>query len=532
MKLVIKREEMSRYFDGDELKEEYDNVTDLTITGLQRRDYFLLRQNKTLKKISLPDMVEIGNCFLKENEILTEISLPNVVKIGSFFLSNNTALSKISLPKVRNIDSYFLSENKIIHTVDMPNLETVGESFLRNNEGVINLYLPKLTEVGENFLYYNHDIKRLYAPLLVEKGEGFLSHSDFYGPLNREIEPDIRGAITSEIIDEIKIIYDNFNELRDRLIIFERDLKKLKNDFGISGSNKRLYFRYKDSCESFNFYFSNFIVEEFLFKHTRLFDNLLKFFNDKFEYNVTVVDLIWNIRKPVDIDPGIFKDIEYSLNQMSEAIDVDRGFKAYGIFEHSYKKMQDYILKLRIFVALSIFHTVRFAYLLFGISDANKNLKRTIENIYTDILEYVHVDERLLSLISPVIEASSSEKYSMDELEQMETNVFVQYLENKKSDFYSYDPLEIKNEPIKICDYCGEILDDDGWCGKCREFSNTQSTSESLADVEINDSLDNDNTPEDEFVVRLCADCMNLVDDDGWCSQCQEYKGDDETLKF
>lgn len=306
----------------------------------------------------------------------------------------------------------------------------------------------------------------------------------------------------------------------------------MKNDFGISGSNKRLYFRYKDSCESFNFYFSNFIVEEFLFKHTRLFDNLLKFFNDKFEYNVTVVDLIWNISKPVDIDPGIFKDIEYSLNQMSEAIDVDRGFKAYGIFEHSYKKMQDYILKLRIFVALSIFHTVRFAYLLFGISDANKNLKRTIENIYTDILEYVHVDERLLSLISPVIEASSSEKYSMDELEQMETNVFVQYLENKKSDFYSYDPLEIKNEPIKICDYCGEILDDDGWCGKCREFSNTQSTSESLADVEINDSLDNDNTPEDEFVVRLCADCMNLVDDDGWCSQCQEYKGDDETLKF
>lgn len=92
--------------------------------------------------------------------------------------------------------------------------------------------------------------------------------------------------------------------------------------------------------------------------------------------------------------------------------------------------------------------------------------------------------------------------------------------------------MEIKNEPIKICDYCGEILDDDGWCGKCREFSNTQSTSESLADVEINDSLDNDNTPEDEFVVRLCADCMNLVDDDGWCSQCQEYKGDDETLKF
>ena len=123
-----------------------------------------LSENKTLKKIELPNAEIIGQDFLFKNLELTSIVLPNVEEIESYFISKNQKITTVELPKVKKIHSSFLTNNNKIIELNLPNLEETHNSFLHFNEILEVLNVPKLKIIGISFLPNNKNLKRLDLP--------------------------------------------------------------------------------------------------------------------------------------------------------------------------------------------------------------------------------------------------------------------------------------------------------------------------------------------------------------------------------
>lgn len=229
MKLSITKYDMWMYFEGNELNDRYSNITELTIEGLKKTESGFLSQNTTLKKISLPDVVEVKYSFLENNEVLEDIYLPKVKTIGFSFLSENSALKKIVLPNVQKIESWFLRKNNQIRSISFPELRVIGESFMYENEVLEEVILPNVTEIGDHFLWTNRALKKLFVPKLEKKGSNFSALNSMYQKI--ESEEDFNNEVNTNLCPNCGSVLDEDNWCDECCEFYDIEDKESKDSY-------------------------------------------------------------------------------------------------------------------------------------------------------------------------------------------------------------------------------------------------------------------------------------------------------------
>ena len=83
-----------------------------------------------MKKISMNNVMDIGNCFLHYNNSILELNFPNAIKIGDEFMFNNKVLERLYLPKTQYIGRSCLCHNYSLYDYDLSSINNVGKYFL------------------------------------------------------------------------------------------------------------------------------------------------------------------------------------------------------------------------------------------------------------------------------------------------------------------------------------------------------------------------------------------------------------------
>ena len=185
--------------------DKYGCIVELKDENVKKIGNNFLIRNKTLKKIELPLVEEIGDSFLCLNNNLDDIHFPNLKKVGDEFLRKNMIIKKIYLPNLEEIKANFIAENQIINEAYLPKLKKVGYAFLNYNKGIEQINLPNLEEVKDEFLYFNNEIKNVYLPKLRKAGKNFLGS-------NFELE---------------ELNLPNLEEVDDYFVVFNQKIKKM-----------------------------------------------------------------------------------------------------------------------------------------------------------------------------------------------------------------------------------------------------------------------------------------------------------------
>ena len=134
----------------------------------------LLRYNRYLTSIELPNVIRIEDNFLSSNILLTSIKLPKVKSIGNRFLASNNSLTSIELPKVKSIGNRFLASNNSLTSIELPNATNIGNKFLECNNSLISIELPNAKIIGDQFLYSNNSLTSVELPNAKIIGDQFL----------------------------------------------------------------------------------------------------------------------------------------------------------------------------------------------------------------------------------------------------------------------------------------------------------------------------------------------------------------------
>ena len=129
---------------------------------------------------------EIENFFLYENESLKSISLPNVITIGNDFLRVNLELKYININKIEKIGDNFLYFNNSLQSINIPNAIIIGESFLYFNEVIEFIELSNVAYIGFGFLYTNGIIEIIVNKSLDEESVDNLKRN--YSIVKRELQ--------------------------------------------------------------------------------------------------------------------------------------------------------------------------------------------------------------------------------------------------------------------------------------------------------------------------------------------------------
>lgn len=133
-----------------------------------------LSSNILLTSIKLPKVKSIGNRFLASNNSLTSIELPNATNIGNNFLEYNNSLISIELPNAKIIGDQFLYSNNLLTSVELPNAKIIGDMFLNLNRSLTSIELPNVTSIGDDFLQCNRSITSIKLPNAKSIGNNFL----------------------------------------------------------------------------------------------------------------------------------------------------------------------------------------------------------------------------------------------------------------------------------------------------------------------------------------------------------------------
>lgn len=173
------------------------NIKKLTLPNvLEIKNYFCYMA-KYIEELELPKVEKIGNNFLAKNVTLKRIYLPKVVIIGDSFCFNNDCLEEADFPNLEQVGSFFLSENTSLKIFNAPKLKKVGDDFLYYNLNIVELNLPSLEVCARYFFYKNFKLKKLYIPNLQEIGTAFCDNCIFLD------EIDISNASPEKVIDYI-----------------------------------------------------------------------------------------------------------------------------------------------------------------------------------------------------------------------------------------------------------------------------------------------------------------------------------------
>ena len=174
---------------GDNFLATNRSLKKLSLPNVRKIGNNFLGRNRVIKEINLDNVLEIGNDFLKANNSLRECDLPNVLKIGNSFLHFNADLRKITLDNVREIGNNFLFLNNRLLEIDFPNLLKAGDFFLRFNTVIDYVKLDKLRIVDDFFLYSARFIEEIDFPNLRIAGSNFIACAH---ELNNVVLPNIK----------------------------------------------------------------------------------------------------------------------------------------------------------------------------------------------------------------------------------------------------------------------------------------------------------------------------------------------------
>ena len=440
MKLSIDRANgIRQYFKGDydfkDLKDEYQNVTELEITGLKYSGYDFLCDNKTLKKISLPSLKTIESGFLQSNVILEEIKLPEVEKIGLFFLEDNIALINIDLPKVQEIDAWFLHHNKSIRRIYFPEVKIIGDNFMNDNEAIEEVVLPNVVQIGEDFLYNNRSLTNIYVPNLTEKGKGFLAYNHLYNRIIDEVDLSFRKLITQGIKEKILEVYNIANKFHDQLNVIQTSLKDIENDFGKDfGKDTNVY--HHDACFALHRKIIDFTITTLISNFGNKLYELSDLFKSVIDFNSYINDLLWGIRDCINLHPDVTSDIIDAIKVMSESINIYNKYESYTIFENKFTYLSNLIQDITRSVTKAYFLTIKFVFGALGQDEAQKLLKRSVDDILKNIAFSIVIDERFLSFVSGILNGKELESHSLNELMKIESQIYDNYDKFIKEDFF------------------------------------------------------------------------------------------------
>ena len=128
-------------------------------------NFFML--NPTIRNIEIPLVRKIGDSFLEYDELI----------IGNNFLKRNTLLKKIYMPNVVELKTGTLQFNNSLKELKLPNVTKIGDNVLKLNSILTYIELPLLEEIGDNFLEYNRYLERFIEPNLRKIGRYMLSHN-------------------------------------------------------------------------------------------------------------------------------------------------------------------------------------------------------------------------------------------------------------------------------------------------------------------------------------------------------------------
>lgn len=134
----------------------------------------LLRYNRYLTSIELPNVISIEDNFLSSNILLTSIKLPKVKSIGNRFLASNNSLTSIELPNATNIGNNFLEYNNSLISIELPNAKIIGDQFLYSNNSLTSVELPNAKIIGDMFLNLNRSLTSIELPNVTSIGDDFL----------------------------------------------------------------------------------------------------------------------------------------------------------------------------------------------------------------------------------------------------------------------------------------------------------------------------------------------------------------------
>ena len=163
---------------GDNFLQKNESLTELDLPNVRRIGYNFLLRNKSLKNINLPNVEQIGDNFLPNNQSLTSLNLPNAKRIGNSFLSYNHSLTSLNLPNAKWIGYSLLHNNESLASLTLPNVEHIGSDFLSYNQSLTSLNLPNAKQIGNNFLSYNQSLTSLKLPNVRRIGDNFLQDNE------------------------------------------------------------------------------------------------------------------------------------------------------------------------------------------------------------------------------------------------------------------------------------------------------------------------------------------------------------------
>ena len=214
--------------------------------------------------MNLPQLTQVGNCFLKWNNQLSELNLPQLTQVGNCFLEQNNQLSELNLPRLTRVGDGFLKYNNQLSELNLPQLTQVGHNFLGSNNQLSELNLPQLTQVGDGFLENLSAAVKQLAKIEGEKGieinlkieKTSLQQKVFYK--DRKIENNVQIETISNdniaknensksaFIENIKIIEDENTLLLKRYIRGEIKKEDLTEE-----QRKSLYTLYHKQINNF-----------------------------------------------------------------------------------------------------------------------------------------------------------------------------------------------------------------------------------------------------------------------------------------
>ena len=134
-------------------------------------------ENNNIIKYNNNYVKKIGNDFLKDNKTIKRISLTSVEDIGNDFLLNNNSLQELIVNNVKNIGGNCLYYNNSLQELDLSNVDFISYGFMFSNNSLIKLIMPNVIDIGSNFLYTNKTLKELNIPSDTLIGLHFLENN-------------------------------------------------------------------------------------------------------------------------------------------------------------------------------------------------------------------------------------------------------------------------------------------------------------------------------------------------------------------
>ena len=178
--------------------------------------------------MNLPQLTQVGNCFLKWNNQLSELNLPQLTQVGNCFLEQNNQLSELNLPRLTRVGDGFLKYNNQLSELNLPQLTQVGHNFLGSNNQLSELNLPKLTQVGDGFLEnLSAAVKQLAK---IEGGKGIkINLNSEKTSLQQKVEELSLKINKNNIFYKIKLFFKNLF-YKDRKIEDNVQIETISND--------------------------------------------------------------------------------------------------------------------------------------------------------------------------------------------------------------------------------------------------------------------------------------------------------------